>query len=356
MNLKTLAIVTGVLVALAVAGGLLKNRSQGPAPADERVGGPLMQAADTEGARQIRLASAEATTTLQRGDNGWTVKEQQGFAANEGKLRHFLLKLAQGRVERRVTDEPGRFAALGLLTPSEAEEREDATAESAGTLLSIAGADGEPAYRVVLAPPRQQDARGRGSGARYVRFLGSDTAYLASTEAAVSARSTEWVRSMVTDFDADKLLQRFTIRRPGREPVRFSRPDEESGWTLEGVAADRLDTKEVEDTAKGLADLFLVEIADPSASAADLGRGRVATVEMALFDGRRYTLEVGEETGAEGYRYMTVSASLSPDVDDSGLQEEVDAFNRRFRGRMLAVHDWVAKRVVRSLDQFLKST
>ena len=81
-------------------------------------------------------------------------------------------------------------------------------------------------------------------------------------------------------------------------------------------------------------------------------RDKVAVVEMKLFDKRSYTLTVGEEVGLEEYRYVTVSAAVDPDLDDETVRKEVEAFNKKFEGRVFGIYDWAVERFIVDQDHF----
>ena len=95
-------------------------------------------------------------------------------------------------------------------------------------------------------------------------------------------------------------------------------------------------------------------MADPNQSAEKLGRTQVGKVTVETFEGIRYTFTVGEKEDKEGFRYMTAEASLGPGVDKPELKKKVEEYNRVFKGRMLAVQEWVGKRIIPDRDALLE--
>ena len=77
-------------------------------------------------------------------------------------------------------------------------------------------------------------------------------------------------------------------------------------------------------------------------------------MEARTFDGRVFRFDVGEGTGPENYRYATVRESLDASVSDAALKKEAELFNGKFKGRVFAIPDWDATRLLRERKEYLQ--
>jgi hypothetical protein len=226
MNTKTLVgLVIVALVALVAA--VLIQRSHAPrsevaAQAQRLVPALRDHVNDVD---RLVLTGAENKTiaTLERGKDGWTVAERHGFPADVGKLRDFLLKVADATLVEEKTANPERYAELGV---------EDVSAKDAkGVQVEIGGLV-EPVKLIVGNP----NARG---GGMFVRRDGEARSWLASGSFAPDKTITGWLRRDIADIGGNR-IDDVTITHPDGRIVHLYKKDAgDSAFTLADVPKGR---------------------------------------------------------------------------------------------------------------------
>lgn len=351
MNLKALALATGILVVLAVAAMAVSRWINTPRGMG-RVGQTLMAGVDTGLARRIEIVSPDNKVTLNSADGSlWTVAQQQDFPVDTKKIKGLFLKLTTVTLAHQVSDSADRLPALGLLTAEENGGKLDK--DKTGKLVAVLDKDGKPLFRLVLGSDRRGQG-GMGFGGTYVRYPGENSSYLISDSVVVDLRPQDWIDTVVLDLDADKTIQSVLVTKPGERAVQLTRAKEGEPWALAGLPAAEVDADSVRRLTGQLAGLDIFVVAAGNADPALMGRKRTGRVEFSLFDKRRFTMEVGQEKGKDDFRFLTIQAALDASVQDEALRAWVAAFNKRFEGRLLGVYDWDGGRMLQGWAEYKK--
>lgn len=154
---------------------------------------------------------AEAT----RDAAGWHVAQRDGWPADIGQLRGWLLSLAQARRLEAKTARPENYAQLGV---------EDVAApEAKGVQVEIEA----PGYRAALIVG-QNNPHGRG---HYVRLADQAQSWLVDADLAVEKDPARWLARGLIDVPADRIAVA-EIRGPGRKPVTVVRDRQADGRPL----------------------------------------------------------------------------------------------------------------------------
>lgn len=348
MRLKVLALGSGILVLLALAAYGV-NRWVG-APGDTgRLGKPLMQGVDVARAARVEIVGPERAITLKTDDDGtWTVAQQQDFPVNVEKIKTLFLTLSTEKLAHEVTRRKDKLGELGLLTPEENGGK--AEAHKTGTQIRVLDADGKSLFSLIVGNDRKGGPTS--SGGAYVRYVGDPVAYLVASSPVPSVRPEDWIDTVVLDEDANKVLRSVRVDRDGQRPVVLTRDKPEGTWTLQGMPASQLSKEEVNRITAQLAGLDVFGVKPGNADPKKMGRTKVGHVKFAFFDGRRFTVDVGEAKADDNFRYITLRADLDPSVKDEALKDKVERFNRRFHGRLLAVYDWDGKAMIPAWNEF----
>lgn len=351
MKLKVLALVSGILVVLAVAAFAVNRWISAPEDVG-RVGQVLMEGVDSAAARRIDVISPEHTVTLDSTDGtAWTVSQQHEFPVDPKKIKGLLLKLTTVKLAHKVTDNPDKLAELGLLTKEENGGKLEK--DKTGRQIAIFGKDDKPLFRLILGKDRQ----GSGAmafGGTYARYPDEKSAYLISDSVLVDLRPQDWIDTAVLDLDADKSIQSVRVAQPGQRTVQLSREKAGDPFVMAGMPNDQVDQDAVRRLTGQLAGLSIFGVKATDAAPAEVGRKHVGQVEFTLFDKRRFTMDVGTEKGTDEYRYLTIHAALDASVKDDALHAGVEAFNKRFENRLLAVYDWDGGRMLQGWDEYKK--
>ncbi len=385
MRLRTLAVTVGALVLLA---GIvwLAQWQLGKAPAAKHSGHPLLDQVDLTQAARVEVIGPTSRATLLAGPEGWTVQEQDGFPADQGKLSSLLLKLSEQKAGDLVSSSPADFADLGVLT--QAENANKLEARKTCTLLRILDAAGKPLFELLIGNDRQLTTTTSAFGGQYVRFPGEQAAYLIGTTILADSDGKDWIEKPVLASDADKQFKRMHVQPPGKRAYAFVRDDPKGQWRLEGAPQQALLAPEVDTLAKNLADLEINSVAQAGSTPAALGRAKTGSVEVTTFDGRDYRLALGADKTKDSLRYVSTSAVLRPakastapaaappaagpaaspaaataatttppaaaaPLTEQDLKKRVDSYNNRFGKRFVAIQDWDGSRLMRDLKDYL---
>jgi hypothetical protein len=122
---------------------------------------------------------------------------------------------------------------------------------------------------------------------------------------------------------------------------------------VSGLAPEQVNQEETRSLANQIAALDIYRVAPGNSDPAAMGRKTTGLVEVRFFDKRAFTIDIGEQKGQEDFRYLTLAARLDPAGQDEALRKKVDAFNQRYRNRLLAVYDWDGGRLLRERKDFI---
>ncbi len=316
---------------------------------------------------QITIRQATGELTLTRKEDGWQVKERDGYKASFQNISDFLRKAAELKVVQSERAGPSQLPRLELVEPGK-------STNAAGTLVEFRDKDGK-ALRAVLLGKKQvkktEQASPFGGGefpvGRWVMDPKSsgEVALVSEVFNEIEARPEQW-------------LDKEFIRIEKVRSIRYLASAATNAWSLvrenEGVEWKLADAKPSEqlDPAKASA------LGNPLASAAftdvvigkkpaETGLDKPTVIELETFDQFTYTLKVGAKSGEEASHFaVTVSAkSLLPRVpgkdekpedktrldkehaDKTKVQQEKLATEKRFEKWTYLISRW-------TVDPFLK--
>lgn len=156
----------------------------------------------------ITAAGSKPVATLTRGANGWSIAEKNGFAADTGKLREFLLKLADAKALEQKTSNKDKYAALGV---------EDVADKDAKSVEVELGGLPKPVKIII--------GNGNQHGGTFVRRADAPESWLASGTLTVDKKTENWMRKDLADVAATRVAS-VDITRPDGKSVRIAKAAE----------------------------------------------------------------------------------------------------------------------------------
>jgi hypothetical protein len=153
-------------------------------------------------------AGGKPVATMTRNADGWSIAEKNGFAVDTGKLREFLLKLADAKLVEQKTSSKEKYPTLGV--------EDVAGADAKGTEVELGGA--EPSVKIVVG-------NSNAHGGTFVRRAGENESWLASGSISVDKKVENWLRKDVADIAANRVAS-VTITRPDGKIVRLAKGSE----------------------------------------------------------------------------------------------------------------------------------
>ncbi len=228
MNQKTL-IVLAVVALLAVVAAIALHRSQAPA-SEERaaveatwVVPALRDHVNDVDRVTVTGAGGKVLATLERGKEGWSVAEKGGYPVDTGKLRSFLLKLADARQLEQKTSNPERYPDIGV------EDVAGTDAKSVQVRLEGLASPVE----ILIGKPAPR------GGGTYVRRVGEAPAWLASGTLTVEKDPASWLRRDLADIAAER-IKSVAITRPDGSTVAASKADAgDANFALQDIPKGR---------------------------------------------------------------------------------------------------------------------
>lgn len=266
MKLRPLLLSVAVLAPLAAAVWWFQRPQPAPSASDARVGARLADPAALADAARVRVSSAGKSVELVRAEGGrWTVAGEPALPADASRLTRLSADLVAAKVERFVTANKDRLAALDLGSAA----------------VDFLAADGKPLLELDLG----KNADG---GGRFARFGAEERAYLANLSAWIDAEPASWRDTALAPSlqAADIASLRIVFPDTGKTVV-LSREKADGEWSSPDVPAGHRVKASVATTQIGnLATLRYTAVApnlDPGVVAA-----RVFPREIGLttFDGR----------------------------------------------------------------------
>jgi hypothetical protein len=304
MNQKTLiGLAAAALLALIAAFALNRSsqpRSEVDAAATTWLAPALREHVNDVNRIVVTGADNKVLATLARADSGWTLAEKDGYAVDTGKLRAFLLKLADAKLVEQKTANKDKYAMLGV---------EDVAAKDAKGLQIELGGLATPVKLII----GNSNPRGGGS---YVRRADEAQSWLASGNPTVEKNVVDWLNRELTDI-APTRLKSVDITRPDGGSVHVAKDAEgDENFKLADVPKGREagSAFSINGLASVLDDLRFDDVL-PAAEATPADDALKA--HYAAFDGLVITATAWQK---DDNRYAQFSASLDATQADAGIE------------------------------------
>jgi hypothetical protein len=381
MNQKTLiGLAVAALVAIVIAVAVNhssrpQSESGGEAPAKYLVPDLKEHVNDVD---KVVITGAESkpVVTLTRGANGWTIAEKNGFAADTGKLRELLLKLADAKLLEQKTSSKDKYAMLGV---------EDVSGKDAKSVEIELGGLHKP-VKVVIGNSNQH-------GGTFVRRAGEAESWLASGSLAPDRKTENWLRKDLADVAVARVSS-VDLTRPDGKSVRLAKSAEgdasfrladvpkgrEAGsdYTLNGPAAmlgglkfeDAVPAKDAPPAEKPLKARFATfdglvvdvtawdkdgkDYAQLSASEDEKVAAAHADAEAAKAKDADAAKPADAKPGDTKTETPAADAAKDRDAKLAAIRKEVDDLNARFKDWTFVLPPYKYAAINKSPDDFLK--
>ncbi|MET0229664.1 MAG: DUF4340 domain-containing protein [Rhodanobacteraceae bacterium] len=233
-------------------------------------------------------AGGKPVATMTRNASGWSIAEKNGFAVDTGKLREFLLKLADAKLVEQKTSNKDKYATLGV--------EDVAAADAKGVEVELGGLK-EPVKIIV--------GNANARGGTFVRRAGETASWLASGSISVDKKVENWLRKDLADVTANRVAS-VTITRPDGKVVRVAKDSEgDTSFRLADVPKGREPAAEF--TINGVAGTLAGLRFEDVVSAKDAAPPeKPLNARFATFDGLVVDVVAWEKDGKD---YAQIAAS-----------------------------------------------
>ncbi len=161
---------------------------------------------------RIVVADSAQTSTLEKSEEGWVLREKSGFPADMKRVRQTLISLSELRKLDPKTSRPERYERLGV--------RDIDQAGSAAKRIELTDAQGNTMAGLLVGKRRS----GAGDPAFYVRPVGQAQAWLVAGDLRLQSDPKSWLDRNVLAIKADR-MRAVEIRHPDGKELRVAKVD-----------------------------------------------------------------------------------------------------------------------------------
>lgn len=229
-SLRILAAVTGAVFVAAVVAVLWRNDATVSTP-DNAPAFPGLEQQIPDIARIEISWNTDGTVeqaSVIREDGTWRIAEQNGYPADTGKVRDFVLSLAELQLVEAKTADPARYDRLGVSDVAESG--------SEATRVRLLGRDGGALVDALIGSDR---ISGTGGAMLYMRQSDDARSWLAQGRVDDVHRVASWTDEAVVDIGVDR-LQEIHLTAPSGEVLEVRRTGEgKTPFELMNMPEDR---------------------------------------------------------------------------------------------------------------------
>jgi len=312
LSARTLGVLVAVLVTFVALAFLGQRLERGSGDVGGSVGETFLPGLEADLNSIDRFAiigpGSAPIATLERGADGWTVAEQDGYRADVAKIREALVALAEARILEEKTSNPAFYDRLGVTAIDDPEAH--------GLELHFFG--GSRDYPAVLLG----DASGTKD--RFARRADEAQSYLIDRNPELATSAAQWTNPEILSVASDR-VQRVEITHADGDRVVIAKSNrDQTGFTVENVPEGReLQYATIANTTgSALRELRLEAVA----RLGDTPPPPDVTSEFRTFDGLVVTAE-GRLYGEEPWLSFTArfDAEQALDFADETVDENVAA-------------------------------
>jgi hypothetical protein len=332
----------------------------------------------------VTLANKRVAVTLENKGDGWKVTEKGGYPADIGKMREYLLKVADAKLIERKTAKADRYSELGLSDISSPTAK--------GIAVEIDGL-AEPLSFIAGV----YNAQGGGT---YVRRIPEAQTWLASGNLIPDKEPANWLHKELANIPSDRIASVTITHADGKVLHVFKDSAADTHYTIADIPKGREPSSDVaaNGLASVLADLHIDDVAPTSEVAVP---DKVTRVRYATFDGvvvdasawqvgdKHYVVmsasedkplaekHVDAELAEAASKAQTVKAADSKQAQDAkpgqgdqakesvepskdraqrlaDISAEVDKLNAAFKGWSFVLPGYKIGNIDKSMDELLK--
>jgi hypothetical protein len=313
---------------------------------------------------KLVIKSSKSSITLQKKGEIWTVAERNGYPADFSKIRDLIRSLWEFKVVRQLEVGPSQFARLHIQSPGQGD--------GSGVQLDLIAASDKPVKTLIFGKSfggegsADDEAEGPADSGRFVYdpsekdkvYLGKESFYT------VDPSPQNWIDK---DFIKPGPIKEITRDSSATgDGWKISRKDEKPQWDLvEAKPGEAINPQAVASLGNFAPNFSDVKPADAPDS--ETGLKQPVKVNLAGFDGFKYTVEIGgpgpEQThflrfkvSADLPSTRTAEANESPD-DKKKKDDEFSKQQDELKTRLAAeekLQKWIFEVDDFSVEPFLK--
>lgn len=361
MKAKSLLVLIAVAVGAVLAAVWLKRPQEQPlALIGQDLMPELKQNINQVNGLQVTRAGNQTVADIQRGEQGWVVRNKDNYPADMGRVRETLLLLANARLLEEKTADPQYYNRLGV--------QDVASPDASGAQLTLEGLNAP--FNLIIGKAAA------GAGGVYVRRPGDVRSFQIDTRLAVPTTVKDWLERSVLDIPAGR-IQAINIRQPDGQTLTLEKGarDQANFKVLNIPAGQSLKADTVANPlANGLAGLGLDDVFPVGAVKPTNDRiteavyrtfdGLVITARLFQVDNKRYAQFKADFDEAQAGRFAQGSAGAkatgAPAVGSataqSAARDEAKRLSERLSPWVYVISAYKYDTLAKRMDHLLKST
>ncbi len=295
-NLIILSIVSVLLIIWAVCQSHFSNKPSVTRKADTY----LIQGLDPDDINSIIIEKKENSVTLERNENGFGVKEKDGYPAISKQINTLITDCIDIRTSELYTDNPDNFKDLGL------------TEDSAQNMVKFFKSSGDMLTGIIIGKDKEQ-----GNGT-FVKLISNNNVYVTPSMPYINSTANDYLNQELFSIISND-ISFVTIQNTG-ETYTLKR-DEEDKIAVSGDIPGEKELKEgeVDSVFTALSNLHFKDVKKKeSFSELNFDKEYICMLK----DSTKYTINIAEK---EETTYITCTAEFtdkSPVVKDKGTESE----------------------------------
>jgi hypothetical protein len=382
MTKKQLFTIFGVAVVLVVGAALFRSQRRSTWQGQSTGGEVLLPSFPVNDVTAVEITGKSGTVKLERKDDGWRVAQRFDYPAGFSTLKDFMVKISELKAAQNVKVGASQYGRLQLEEPGKGD--------TSGTKVVFYAKDGKALQTVVFgkehtrksdeeAPNPMMGMMGGGGGSwpdgRYLLLPESNRVVLVNDSfSSVDPDPTRWLEK---EFFKISDLKDARLTEADQELWSASRDNKTADLKLAGDVPEgkEVDTGKLSSIKTAFSWASFTDVADPAAKPEDTGMDKPKVFAASDFDGFRYSVRIGKETGDSKVHVQVETAfegatERTPEADEKPedkqkkdeefakkLQENKDKAeqtNRRTKGWTYLVSKYTVDSVTKKRDELLK--
>ncbi len=219
MNTKSLGIL--IIFLLVGAGAYFFSAKKNSINTSESIGLAILPKLQTVlndvSELQVIGANNQTLSTLQRLQDGWTVKERNQYPADISKIRSVLLSLAEAKIVEQKTANPDLYVKLGVESVNQID------AQGVEAVVSYSG----QTSNLIIGKPGPQINK-----SRYVRPANSDVSWLIDRKIDLKHEPAYWLRKNILSVEPNDVAGVTILLEDGSKLEISNKGDEENTFEV----------------------------------------------------------------------------------------------------------------------------
>ena len=342
-NLIILGIVAVLLIIWAVCQSHFSNTPRVEKKADRY----LIQGLDPDDISSIIIGKDESRITLERSENGFIVKERDGYPVVSKQINTLITDCLDIRTSELYTDNPDNFKDLGI------------TEDDAQNIVKFLKSDGNLLTGIITGKNKEQE------NGTFVKLITNNSVYVTPRVPYINNTADNYLNQEILSVISDN-ISLVTVRNPDEE-YSLKRDEEGKIAVIGEIPAEKeLNDDELDTVFTALSNLRFKDVKKEESSG---GLNFDKEYICMLKDTTKYTIKITEKDDSTFITCTAEFTDKTPVVKEKGTETEeelkkkeaklianddAETFNARHKGWVYEIQKNNADNLIKELAALLK--